>query len=226
MDSPKHLNPLPVVRFAATMIDRLAASGITVDTSDNFADFKTACASFGKGDPTEEFSVDFMDVMPADGLWISTMDEAGELIGVQAMRRDTIIGITLADYWNQHLARIHGGKLGSRHCPASAELAGTLVYHGDMWIDPKYRKNRIANNSSHLAMGLALLKWNPDFVYCFIPDKLYRGGLGTAYGYNRGQPRAVDWIEPPPNVAADDWFVWSSNSDLNWLVRTEGPVDW
>ena len=214
-------DPLAVAEWAWSMKDRLATDGITLETSDNFADFEAACKDLeGKDAIAAPFDGAHFDIAPRDGFWILGWHE-GRVIHIQAMRRDSLEGITLAAHWGKQFARIHAGVLGKRHAPGAFEITGNVVYHGELWIEPAARSQGMAPLCCKLAHALAMIKWAPDYIYAFMSDKLIRCGFHVREGFAKCHPRAIDWVETPSDVDPADWLVWNSMEDLLHQVRLD-----
>ncbi len=214
-------DPLAVTEWAWLIKDQLTASGITLATADNFAEFEAACGQIaGKEDISGPFDGAYFDIMPRDGLWIIGRQD-GQVMHIQALRRDSLEGITLATYWTKQLARIHDGIPGERHAPGAFDITGSVVYHGDLWLDPAARGKGVAPLCCKLAHGLAMIKWAPDYIYSFMSDKLIRSGFHVRKGFAKSHPGAIDWIKPPADIDPADWLIWNSMEDLLHQVRLE-----
>lgn len=216
---------LAVIDFIDAARNKLRDLGIEFETSNDFEAYEAACAALsGKAVASEPFNSKFYDVLPDDGMWFCGR-RGGDIVKVHAMRRESLTGVCLADYWNLQLPRIHGGKVGERHCPGARQIGGLVVYHGDLYVKPELRRNNIASLSSQLSLALALIKWAPDYFYCFVSPRACRRGFHINYGYSHAQPRAVDWIECPEGIRPDDWLCWTSFEDLVHLIMSGGLDD-
>ena len=218
-------DPLVVSRYIAAILERVEGDGLTIDVDTDFHALQRLCASVrGKAPLSEQFSPDFFDIGPADGLWICGSDAAGRVTHIQAMRRDVLEGIDLASHWRQQLRRTlvdrdDTAEIGAEFCPAASAIQGVVIEHGEMWIAPRLRRRRLAGLLSRLALGLAVAKWAPDFVYGFVAEALVMKGFPAREGYMHMQPMAVGWVRPPDHINSDDWLVWMAAQDLDYLVR-------
>lgn len=218
-------DPLVAARYAADITRRIEAQGLAISEHTDFAALERQCADLEeKPGLSEPFSPRFFDIGPADGLWLCGRNSEGAVVHVQAMRRDTLDGLTLAEHWRQQLRRIHCDqsapvRFDEQFCPATRDISGVVVEHGEMWIAPDARKRGLAGHLARLALALALLKWVPDYVYGYVSEELVLNGFPAREGYMHMQPRAVDWTHPAVRFSADDYLVWMARQDLEHLVR-------
>lgn len=207
-------DPLAVAQYVTAIREDLRESGLELESCDDFDDFEKAVRStVGKSAISEPFDGVFFDITPADGLWIIGRKD-GKVLHLQALRRDSLTGISLATFWNRYLDRIYDGRPALDHCPGAFQITGNVVYHGELWVDKDHRSDGIAPLTCRLAHGLALIKWAPDYIYGLITDQLIRSGFHVREGFAHAQPRAIEWERVPSNIDAADWLVWNSLEDL------------
>ena len=222
--APTVVDPLAAARFVARVEGEIALAGLRVETSADFEALNRVCDNTAGKDPTSEpFSRSHFDVLPEDGLWVRGIDRQDRTVHIQAMRRDRLDGVSLVELWRRQLWRIHverntGAQLGSAVAPAAHDITGTCVYHGEMWVEPGLRGRGLAGLLAQLALGLALVKWAPDYVWGFVAADLVHRGFPVTEGYMHMQPEGVSWHRAPPNIRSDDWLVWMSRADLIYLM--------
>jgi hypothetical protein len=107
--------------------------------------------------------------------------------------------------------------------PYATELTGALCYHGEFWLtsDGTYRGQGLVSMLARAALAIALLKWQPDYVYGLVPPSLMQRGLAAKYGYNHSHPQGVSWFVPHDYAPMDEYLVWNSKRDLIQLLSSQ-----
>lgn len=207
------------------------AHGLTVDQLHDFEFLAEICAERDKQDEqtfslTEPFSTRHFDLAPNTAFWLAVRDAEGRIISVQAARFDPIGRRTLAEHWQLQHRRIHvepypdqSPALGEDHCPAAREITGNVVYHGNMWLAPEWLGKKLGTPLCRMGQLIAHLKWDLDFIYCFIETRLVQKGFAAHQGYSHIQPMGTDWTRPPGHIHADDYLCWNTPVDLDHLAR-------
>ena len=222
--------PLTTARFISDIDRQLAELGLTVICSTDFGEFDEVCSGLsGKDEASEYFSPRFFEITPRDGLWLRALDEAGATVHVQAMRVDRLDGMTLAEHWRQRFRRLfeerqQGVTWDGTTSPIAEEITGTVVYHGDMYVSRDLPQKGLSGPLAHVALGLALSKWEPDYVYGFVDYRYVRHGLTIREGYTHTQRFCAGWINAPEGIQADESIVWMTRDDLIYL--TKRPLEW
>ena len=217
--APTGMPELDTSRFIEVQRRYVEEAGVFVRECHDVHVFQKICDELqGKGYLSEPFHPEFMDIIPANALMMVGETEQGAIVHVQAMRRDNLTGCTLADFWMKNLRRIHNGEIGEVHCPAAQKITGEVIYHGELWVDPELRKFRVAATLARLAQALALLRWNPDFIYGFVASNLTQRGFPVREGYQHISPAGTTWRRSPSNVSGEDWLVWNAREDLRWMM--------
>ena len=112
---------------------------------------------------------------------------------------------TVGRYWSRVFARAYATKaneqiIGETHPKIEISLQRKLVYFGDLFVAQKTRGNRLPLRAfvaiGHLA---AALKWDPDWIYCFIRERDILLGASAMYGFNRDFGPAFKWLGDPPH---------------------------
>jgi hypothetical protein len=105
--------------------------------------------------------------------------------------------------------------------PASHEITGRVCYHGEVWIDPKFRNMRIAATLATFAQLLAVTRFMPDYNYGFIPPHLVKRGYPARIGYLHLHPWAPSWHVCGREEPYDDYLVWVTGQELIELWTTD-----
>jgi hypothetical protein len=186
---------------------------------DHFRDVVEAIP--GRGAITPVFDPRHCDIDAENGFWIKGTDDGGKVVHVQAFRFDDLTGSTLAEHWQTIPAAfgpaglpIDLEKSNFHTAPASHEITGRVCYHGEVWIDPKFRNMRIAATLATFAQLLAVTRFMPDYNYGFIPPHLVKRGYPARIGYLHLHPWAPSWHVCGREEPYDDYLVWVTGQEL------------
>ncbi|MEJ8475593.1 hypothetical protein [Roseibium algae] len=205
--------------------------GLVVEESHDFGQLVDICSQRDveegrKFSLTEQFSPKLFDLSPDNAFYLVCRDLDGKVASVQAARLDHLNGISLADFWQSQHKRIYCDPypdeqpvLGTEHCPASFQITGKCVYHGNMWLTPDWQGKRLAQPLCRLGQLVAYAKWPLDYIYCFIESKLVSKGFAAHQGHAHISPAGTHWIKAPEHIHADDYLCWNTPSDLAHLAR-------
>lgn len=218
-EGPTGMHEVDTARFIDSHRKYIEEAGVRMRECYDLNTFRAVCDELqGKGFLSEPFHPDHMDIIPANAMLMVGENAAGEVVHVQAMRKDDLTGCTLADFWMKNLRRIHDGEIGEVHCPGARKITGQVVYHGELWVSAELRKYKLAATLARLAQAIALVRWNPDFIYGFVSSNLAQRGFPLREGYQHISPAGTDWRRSPSNVSGDDWLAWNAREDVRWLV--------
>ncbi len=195
---------------------------------DGFADAHAALS--GKNEVSPPLNERHMDIDPADLVWYHYTKDGKRTIAVHAFLRETI-STPLSRRLDRQYRRLycdHDDEAIAGHAPAADVISGTIVYHGDLWIDKECRGDGLAGMLSRQAMIAVFLRWDPDYVWGFIADGLIQKGYGVRIGYWNCQPYGTRYNSEPTGISERDWLVWMSRADINyWLELSQqhkGPT--
>ena len=212
-------DPHAVIKWSWELLRDLEEARIEIETSNDFEEFEATCRDIeGRGELSEPFGGEYFDITPRDGLWIVGRRD-GKIVQTQAMRLDRLEGISLATHWTKQFERIHDGMPGKNHAPGAFEMTGNVIYHGEMWVDKSLRGEGIAPTTCQYAHCLAMVKWAPDYIYCFMSDRNVAHGHNQRWGFSRAERGAIDWIRPPSDIDPTDWIAWSSMENILHNIR-------
>ncbi len=209
-----------VTRLISSQEVELEGKGIGIEISEDFQELERVCNSIeDRKKISEPFSSKYFDIVPRDGFWIRGFNREGATVATQVMRLSELGETTLAAYWQQQLKRLHGGALKKSSSPAAQRINGRVVYHGDVWVDRSCARTNIAGLMSRIALSTALLKWNPDYIYGFMGERLCLSGFALKEGYFHCEPVGSHWAEQPRDIDPNDWLVWMGRYDLEYLAE-------
>lgn len=101
------------------------------------------------------------------------------------------------------------------------EAKGRIVLVSDLFVRPgkSIARNVDAAHLMVLALGTALLRFNPDFVYGSVNDAKARRGLLARYLCTRNYYGAFRWQTDVVNRRNDDWLVLMTEGDCHYILR-------
>ncbi|NBN78095.1 hypothetical protein GWI72_07430 [Microvirga tunisiensis] len=217
---------LDVACALGRLADALADAGLTLAESADFAAFAAAAEASEDRYLMEDFSPKFFDLHADTGFWIAARDADGQVASLQAAKIETLRDRSLAALWQQQQRRIFvdpangAARLGEAHAVDAFALTGRIVYHGNLWLRKDLRGRGLAEKLTQTGFLVALLKWQPDWLYGLMAEANALKGFGLRVGYRRFAPRGTHWLGAPAHIRPDDWLVWSSRTDLVTLART------
>jgi len=213
--------------YAASLEHDIRSRGYEIVVDNNFEEFTKTCNDpiLGKPGISPPLNATYVDIDPLDMIWIQA-SFGDEIVAVEGMHHECI-SIPLSRHVHRKYHRIfkdgHGRDASfSGQAPGASQLSGRLVYHGDLFIKENHRKGGLATKLARLIITLAVLKWNPDYVWGYIAEKLVRTGYGLDIGYPHVHQDGLHWEgEPPTGRSISDCFVWSTREDLSYMFACE-----
>ncbi len=127
-------------------------------------------------------------------------DTAGRLVASQAGRIYRLGERTLRNIVDDH-SLIYGHpakpRAGQPHvtlsAPTAAELTGTLVYSGALWVAPEHRGNKLAALLPRISRAYALGHFGTETTFCVVSDQIAASPLFAMYGYTLREPGFALW---------------------------------
>ena len=228
-------NQLLVSRYISN-IDRSAGdAGLILEQCRDFTEFRDLRNAMTDRSPMSPiFDPSITDVGPGNGFWIKGTDADGKLLHLQATRRSNLEGVNLADHLFElrRLYRLPGLDMeidvdrGSMRAPALQRISGSVCYHGEIWLDESLRGKGLSAILPRLLLALVLAKWQPDFVFGFVPTKLAYRGIQAQYGYMHVEPGGILGQKPSADLPINKWLVWLSQQDLVHLMHFEPGLEY
>lgn len=226
----EHFDPLKTSRYVAKRVIEAEAHGISLELLSDFDHLRQVVnATEGRSPLTPIFDNTISDVSPENAFWILGRRRDGTVLHLQAVRKDEIRGETLAE----HLAS-RGEWFMSPHIPAIPAtsdyaacryvrgMSGTICHHGEVWLNPNadVRGKGLAVCLPRLGVALALMRWQPDFIYGFVHPDLVLKGIPARYGYTHFHPHGIRWHRTDGQGTLDEFITWMTLDDMRDLVET------
>ena len=223
-------NHLTISRYIAAIDEIAHSKGLRLELSMDFDELlalsKQLC---GRLPLTPMFDPTVSQLGPDNGFWLKGLDAEGEVVHVQAVRKDELNGIPLANHLESLRAFYNdpaSGAAPQEYCfsaaPMAQRITGTVCYHGEVWLkggQNGFRGQGLAAVLPRMALALALAKWQPDYIYGLAWPAIVEKGLAFQYGYRNVQPHGVLWNLPMDPEPFDGWLIWMTRGDLISLME-------
>ncbi|BBK30757.1 hypothetical protein STHU_13910 [Allostella humosa] len=137
-----------------------------------------------------QLDVDYCALPPDSAFWIEGLDENGRTVLTHAAR---LFDWSATDLEREGLAsrifydrpQVDGrpGQDLTLDQPMPVRVSGRVAYVGGLWIHPDCRGRGLGRIMPRVGRAWAYLRWQPDFVFSHVVDRLLDGGLEAVYGY-------------------------------------------
>lgn len=210
---------------AVDLIDRIAATGLTLRQSADLAAFEEAYSVLGGAnkDAPPPLNSAFVDIDPSDFFWLQVADGDGVIRGTVAARREFITR-PLAEHLNSQYLRLYKGdgplKI-TGHAPAAWQISGNIVYHGGLLVGDDLKRGGIGRWLSQLSIIAAHSRWYPDFHWAYVEKKLIDTGFHIKVGYYYAQEMGVHFDGIPKDVPPDDYLIWIDREGVNYRISLD-----
>lgn len=216
------------IQFVSVISEIAKSRGIHLRIRSDFTAFQDALEKQCEAPPIYPmFDPACSYVDRTNGFWIEGVNDEGELVHTQAVRRLDLSHCTLAEHLDLHHQKyVVQGNAIDRHrsvydrAPAWQGIMGRVCYHGQLWLKggkEGYRDQGLTAILPRLALALSLMEWSPDFIFGFIHPKLACKGLAAREGYAHMEPGI--WHVGDGPDADQTWLVWMSRDDVEHLIR-------
>lgn len=223
-------NPLGTVRVITSLVNKAEELGLTVRYSTDF-DELVALRFKVRGDRVSPmFDPDACQLDEERAFWLGAFDEAGNPQSLQAFRLDLVhpnlaewaVGWMTGLYIKRHELVMPSVIEPPAHSRSRA-LKGSLVYHGEMWIDRGAKKREFFDTLPKIGMLLSLIKWQPDALWALTGNMFATHGFVTRSGYALQEHGFLRWHPDWKPTGADDseWLIIAERSHLEYLVAME-----
>lgn len=217
-------------QFATTLASIVARHGIRLEIGSDFDRYADIIGHERSDQPLgQPLNPNYHRFTEENAFWITGWNEAGELVSTQAMRKIDIAP-NLADYLSRNFHAFPPPAMeidfeNSRYTPGpgARQIRGTVGYHGDVWLknDPAYRGTGISSLLARFALISAALRWSPDYIFAFSPEKYAFRGLIEREGYMHAEPGALAWKHKDKAEFLHGFMIWLSREDLAHLMTID-----
>ncbi|MEM0945953.1 MAG: hypothetical protein AAGK37_00995 [Pseudomonadota bacterium] len=217
-------NLVGMVMNVSGIIRELETTGMRVVVGDDFSEYRLyRSEQKGRNPIYPMFDVASSYIDDTNGFWICGFNQDDELIHTQAVRLLDLTGQSLGHHLNVHRHKyitpdttpdpdvtFYSGP------EALKKITGKVCYHGEFWLPATGlggpRSHGVTPLLSRILFEILVRKWNPSFVFAFVPKQLAEKGAHLRYGYNHCEPGT--WVGPDQQVTEEDYMIWMSASDM------------
>jgi|26BtaG_2_1085354.scaffolds.fasta_scaffold00748_12 hypothetical protein len=215
--------------MAAALGDLGAAlheQGYKVREVDDFGEVPDLIRRIGKPYLTPLSDPGHNDFTRANAIWL-VAESGGEPAFLGCARLEDLGQEPVSRYWRRSLKRAYRPEEGmeiitSARPEVDRAISGRLVYFGDLFASKKHQSSKsIFTLRSFISIGhlAAALKWDPDWIYCFVREQDLMRGAALRYCFSMHFPEPFSWIDPPAPRSNSEWLVALPRSELLPMVR-------
>jgi hypothetical protein len=193
------MNILDRANVVGALSELLLHRGLRLEVLEDYSRVREAIDFAGKEYLTPFSSPDFNDFTSENCIWMCAYDGDGPVI-LGAARLEDLGNERLDVYWERTFGRAYrGSEIHNVSSVITNRVQGKIVYFGDLFVAKRARGNR-SNLRAFTAIGhmLCSLKWDPDWIYCFLRQRDASRGAAQLYGFNWIEPSPYEWIGVPP----------------------------
>ena len=211
-------NLVSMVMNVSGIIRELEIAGMRVVIGDDFSEYRVYRSTQNDRTPIYPmFDVASSYIDESNGFWICLLDLSGVSLGhhLNVHRHKYITPDTTPD---PDLTFYSGPE-------ALRSITGKACYHGEFWLPARGlggpRSQGATPLLSRILYEIVVAKWDPDYVFAFVPKQLAAKGAHLRYGYSHCEPGK--WTGPDQQVTEEDYLIWMSASDMSNAVAGETP---
>ena len=161
-----------------------------------------------------------------DAFWLCGFDADGELIHTQAAHLLNLKSRSISDHISSTLPRyapkspaLRQATIKAHPGPKARKVKGKVAYHGEMWLDPKYRDRATVSLANRLGLMLIMREWNPDGIFGLMNWKLAADGFNMRIGYTHSEPMTLTWDRADLAAEHQLWLVYLEREDAEFLFE-------
>lgn len=197
----------------------LADEGFVVREVEDVTTVPGLIERIGKPYLTPLSSPSHNDFTAGNSLWL-VAEKEGEPVYLGCARLEDLGGEAIGRYWARVLHRAYAERpedvvINGVRPEIERTVGGRLVYFGDLYANVSVRGARKALRAfvaiGHLAVSL---KWDPDWVYCFVREADVLRGAAAIYGFTALYPNPFNWVAPPPPRENSEWLAALPRTEL------------
>lgn len=219
-------NPLGVCQMVVQLQQALNAHGLESTISNDMSAFAAAKRSARNLDPAPMHDHAVCDFAGDRAFWMSLIDQEGKIVGLQAYRCDRM-DINLSEWCTNYMIGVYMRRnelmVPSHARPPKGSMAdrltGTLVYHGELWVDREVKNRRVVEQFSKLGSLLVLCKWNPDAIWALTGFHMATRGYASRMGYPYIERGFLRWLWHSDNVDDVEYLAVAERSFLEQIVE-------
>lgn len=212
--------------FEITSLQReLVTRGIHLRIGKNIRDLVSHIEGSNKRGPVHEQFDPTGDMDGAvDAFWICGFDPDGNLVHTQAAHLLDLNGSNFAQHIQSRISnffpkspKLVKSSVRPRFGPRARSISGFTAYHGEMWLNDRYRDKTTAALVIRLGILLIVREWNPDNVVGLMSWSLALRGFNMRIGYLHCEPATLAWNKQEDGSQHQVWLVYLERDDIAFL---------
>ena len=193
-------NPLGLTNLVTRLVADLENNGYSVSVSSDMKKLDSTKLGIRGHRVGPMHDADVCNFEGERAFWMQLEDEAGKAVGLQAFRFDRI-DTNLADWLPNYMIGVYMRReelMVPSHANApmgsvAENLRGSLVYHGELWLDKHVKARNVFDSFTRLGLFLSIIKWNPDAIWALTSEQMARHGHLGRIGYTTIERGILRW---------------------------------
>jgi hypothetical protein len=221
------VDPLAAARAIAAVDNTLMKRGFTASLDTCFTTFSAIRRKLRSGEPESAvFDPQASSITPKKAFWMSLTDAQGQVVALQAFRADHA-DPTLADWalgWmiGVYLKRselVVPQRIAPPPNSIAHTLSGTVVYHGELWLNREVRGDHILEPFARLGMLSSYIRWRPKAIWALTNGKMAYYANMPRWGYAHQERGFMSWQFQPDGACVSEWLSVADRPSLERLIR-------
>lgn len=207
-------------------LDRIQTHGRTVDVSTEFQAIADELRQSEKSKVSPEFDPLQSSLTPKNCAYLVVRDEDGAIEGFCGVKAvDIKPEERLSGYlWRQYRDLYTNGEdpFDPDDLPPPAfEAFGNVSYIGDFYLMNSARGRKKIDDTAFAILSYAICtsEWQSDWTYCLTKHRSASRGLAARYACTQTYPCAISWKADVEKRRDDDWMMFLSARDRDWVLR-------
>jgi hypothetical protein len=220
-------DPLAAARAIAAVDATLSKRGYTASLETDFAAFSIVRRKLRSGKPESAvFDPQASAITPKKAFWMSLTNCHGDCVALQAFRADHAEP-SLADWalgWMMgvYLKRselVIPRKIDPPADSIAHKISGTVVYHGELWLNHEVRGDQVLEPFARLGMLLSYIRWRPKAIWALTNGKMAYYANMPRWGYAHQERGFMSWQFEPDGACLSEWLSVADRPALERLIR-------
>ena len=218
-------NPLALVETVSRLTAECRQMGLDLRLSSDFKEFGAARQQVRSSLVSPMFDPSVTQLDKVTSFWVGGFDKSGKIAAMQAFRADYVM-TSLAEWalgwmiglYVKRQEMVIPRRLDPPEHSRAAQVRGTLVYHGELWIEERYRKTQCLESFTRSGMLMALIKWHPDALWSLIGQGMAVRGQMARIGYGYLERGFFNWDWAPHGAEDIEWIGLAERYQLENMV--------
>lgn len=214
-------DPLKAVEAVSQL--RAAAPGYEFRTSNDFTSLVRTRMDLRKTTVSPMFDPQVNRHLSERAFWMAAVDADERPVAMQAFRLDEAdpnlaewaLGWMMGLYAKRQEMVIPAAPHVPDHSVTSL-IRGPIGYHGELWIDSQHKG--LFEVFTRLGMLLALLKWQPEALWCLGNKAMATRGHFTRSGYVHIERSFLRWNWEPSGADQVEWIGIAERRHLEFMI--------